>query len=409
MTSLHSVLKESWTLVEERQEQLARYVFARLFLTHPESRELFPVAMDTPQAQLLSAVTHTIQLYDDAEALDFYLRALGREHRKYRLGERHLRTLGLALLDGVRTFGADGWCVAYDAAWADAVRLVTNTIRASALAERDSPPSRDAEVVSHLRMGSELAVLTVAPASPVSYLPGQHLPVETAYQPRVWREFAVANAPRPDGTLDLHVHAVDGGLVSSALVRRVTVGDRLRLAAPSGTMTLDRRSTRDIVCVAAGAGLAPMKALIEELTRYNRTRWVHLFFAGRTREDLYDIAALRRLAARYPWLSLVPVVSADPGFAGEHGTAAQMVERYGPWPDHDCFVAGPAADVRDTVQALYRLDVPTDRIRYSPFETLAEPLPAPRQPVPEQRSAPALPDEPMDEPLDESLAEGAPV
>jgi NAD(P)H-flavin reductase/hemoglobin-like flavoprotein len=367
------VLQESWALVEERQDDLARYVFARLFLTHPEARALFPVAMDTPRIQLLTALAHTVRLAGDAPARDFYLRALGREHRKYQLTERHLRTLALALLDGVRSFGGEGWTSRYDEAWAEAVRQAGTTIRAGAAAEHGTPATRDAEVRSHLRIGADLAVLTVAPVGPLTFHAGQHLPVETPFQPRVWREFAVANAPRRDGTLDLHIRAEGGGLVSGALVRRVRVGDRIRLGAPSGGMTLDRRSTRDIVCVAAGTGLAPIKALIEELTRFNRTRWVHLFFAGRDRDDLYDLAALRRLAARHPWLSVVPVVADDPGFGSEHGTAAEVVARYGPWPDHDCFVAGPAGEVHGTVRALRGLGVPDERIRSTPFESSGEP------------------------------------
>jgi NAD(P)H-flavin reductase len=63
-----------------------------------------------------------------------------------------------------------------------------------------------------------------------------------------------------------------------------------------GTMTLDPLSTRDIVCIAGGTGVAPIKALIGELAAYNRSRWVHVFFGAKTRADLYDLPALQRLA-----------------------------------------------------------------------------------------------------------------
>src|SRR5207248_9282939 len=94
----------------------------------------------------------------------------------------------------------------------------------------------------------------------------------------------------------------------------------IRLAAPMGSLTLDRKSTRDIVCVAGGTGLAPIKALVEELTRYNRTRWVHLFFGAKHRDDLYDLGDLNRLAARYPWLSVVSADSEDPGLGVQQGS-----------------------------------------------------------------------------------------
>ena len=144
----------------------------------------------------------------------------------------------------------------------------------------------------------------------------------------------------------------------------------IRLAAPMGSMTLDRRSTRDIVCVAGGTGLAPIKALIEELTRYNRTRWVHVFFGARNRDDLYDLAELNRLAARYPWLSVVAGVQRRPDVrrrAGQHLRRRRPVRpverarllRLRLRPDGQ----GDAADAR-------RASGAADRIKYDTFGDL---------------------------------------
>jgi len=177
----------------------------------------------------------------------------------------------------------------------------------------------------------------------------------------------MANAPSKDGTIEFHVRALGAGWVSSALVRRLKVGDMIRLAAPMGSMTLDRKSTRDVVCVAGGTGLAPIKALVEELTRYNRTRWVHLFFGAKHRDDLYDLAELTALAARYPWLSLVSAVSEDPGFGGEQGNIADIVGKYGPWQEHDFFVSGSPGMVKSTLRRLAELQIPSVRIKYDSF------------------------------------------
>src|SRR5581483_5795899 len=159
------------------------------------------------------------------------------------------------------------------------------------------------------------------------------------HQPRVWRTYSVANAPRPNGTMDFHVRALGAGWLSGALVRRAKVGDLIRLAAPMGTMVLDRRSSRDIVFLAGGTGLAPIRALLEELTSFNRTRWVTLFFGARDRQDLYDLPYLQELTETYPWLSVIPLCSNDSGWGGEEGTVAEALQRFGPWNDHDFFVS----------------------------------------------------------------------
>jgi NAD(P)H-flavin reductase len=133
-------------------------------------------------------------------------------------------------------------------------------------------------------------------------------------------------------------------------------------------MTLDSASQRDIVCVAGGTGLAPVKALIDELSRYNRTRFVHLFRGVRTRDDLYDRANVDRLVERFPWLTLTRAVSDDDGFTDAiHGTVADVVAQHGPWPDHDFFVAGSPAMVKSTLRALTSIQVPSVRIKYDAF------------------------------------------
>jgi NAD(P)H-flavin reductase/hemoglobin-like flavoprotein len=367
MSNLSRLLKESWILVEEQQDKLASYFYARMFLSNPQLRDLFPVQMDVQRARLLGAIVTAIQTVDDPERFDDYLRALGRDHRKFHVQPEHYDVVGAALLDALRAFAGEDWSIEYDQAWRDAYAVIAKKMLIGAEEEVTTPPFWHAEVLFHERRSRDIAVFTCRPLQPLDFRAGQYLSVECRYQPRLWRVYSPANAPRKDGTIDFHVRALGAGWVSSALVWRVKPGDMIRVAAPMGQMTLDRRSTRDIVCVAGGTGLAPIKSLVEELTRYNRTRWVHVFFGARDREDLYDLPALNRLAARYPWLSVVPACSADYNFPGEQGNINEVVARYGPWQDHDFFVSGSPSMVRSTLRTLAEMQIPALRIRYDAF------------------------------------------
>jgi hemoglobin-like flavoprotein len=64
MTSLSTVLKESWGLVEDRQDRVAQYFYARLFLSDPQLRDLFPVQMDVQRGRLLGAIVSAVQNFD---------------------------------------------------------------------------------------------------------------------------------------------------------------------------------------------------------------------------------------------------------------------------------------------------------------------------------------------------------
>ncbi|WP_122981718.1 globin domain-containing protein [Actinoplanes teichomyceticus] len=367
MGDLARLLKESWSLVEEHQDKVAGYFYARMFLSHPDLRDLFPVHMDLQRTRLLNAIVTAVQTMEDPERFDDYLRALGRDHRKFHVVPEHYEVVGGALIEAMRAFAGEQWGVEYDQAWADAYAVIAARMLAGADADQN-PPYWYGEVLTHERRSPDIAVFTVLPLQPLEYRAGQYLSIEaTRYQPRLWRTYSPANAPRRDNTLEFHVRALGAGWVSSALVRKLRVGDMIKLAAPMGSMTLDRRSTRDAVFVAGGTGLAPVKSLLEELTRYNRTRWVHVFFGARTREDLYDLADLNRLAARYPWLSVVTACSDDPTFPGERGAIADVVARYGPWNEHDFFVSGSGGMVKATLKTLAELQVPSVRVKYDSF------------------------------------------
>jgi NAD(P)H-flavin reductase len=70
------------------------------------------------------------------------------------------------------------------------------------------------------------------------------------------------------------------------------------------------------------------------------------------------------MAGRHPCLSVVPACSEDPTYGGERGCINDVVERFGPWPEHDFYVSGSPSMVRATLGTVLGLGVPQQRIRY---------------------------------------------
>ncbi len=363
MGTLAVLLKESWSHVEGQSDQFANQFYARIFLTEPGLRELFPVDMSRQRSRMVDGLVAAMQVIDDPLRFGRLMANLGREHRRYHVRAEHYGIVSAALVDSMRQCCGRHWSVEYEQAWRDTYRMMASAMLAGAEQDSHRPPVWYAEVVAHERRGRDVAVFRCRPLKPYSYVAGQYLHLECHYHPREWRPYSIANAPRQDGTLDFHVRARDGW-VSAALVRRLRVGEVVRLGAPLGGMVLDLESPRDIVCVAGGTGLAPVKSLVEELTRRSHNRWVHVFIGARTREEFYDLPDLTRLAARYPWLSIIPACSDDPTYPGETGAISDVVERFGPWPDHEFFVSGAPGMVRTTLRTLSRMETPPSRVRY---------------------------------------------
>jgi NAD(P)H-flavin reductase len=156
--------------------------------------------------------------------------------------------------------------------------------------------------------------------------------------------------------------------VSRAIVAHSRIGDTWRIGPPMGRMHVDQESGRDLLMVTGGTGVAPIKALLEDLAARPSPPHTHVFVGGRTWEDLYDFASLRRLSYSNTWLDIVPVVEkGEAGSGAERGTLADVVTRYGAWADHDVMVCGSPAMIRATVSRMLVAGTPLDRIRYDPF------------------------------------------
>ena len=342
------------------------YFYSHLFLSHPETREMFPVSMAHQRDRLFAALGEVVARVDDLDALVPILQQLGRDHRKFGTLAAHYPAVGGSLLATLEHFD-DEWTPELAKSWSEAYDVVATVMIQAAEDATEQPPWWDADVLAHERRTIDVAVLQVRPRTRYDYLPGQSLSLETEIRPRLWRYYSPANAPRPDGLLELHVKARDGGPVSSALVRRVGVGDVLRLGPPMGDLTLDRDSDRDLLLVAGGLGLAPMKALIDQVARQGPARRVDLFVGFRTEDQVYDRADLRRLQQENPWLTVTLAVSEDKISSLEHGDVGDVVVRHGPWLSREVYVAGPAVMVEDTVSRLVRHGVPQRRISSEVF------------------------------------------
>lgn len=367
-----ALIRDSFALVADVPDKVVTHFYALLFTEYPGLRGLFPPMMDAQRDRLFQALVRVAGAADRPETLAGYLRELGRDHRKYGARPEHYDAVWRCLISALKRFAGPAWTSEMDLAWLAAYQLVAGTmIEAAEQDAHRAPAWWTARVVGHELRTRDIAVLTLEPDAPYDFRPGQYLSLETQRWPRVWRHYSIAGAPRRDNTLTLHVRAVPAGWVSNALVNHTRIGDVVRLGPPMGTMFCTTMSPRDVLCVAGGTGLAPIKAIIEDLALWNTNRQVRLFFGARRDEELYDLPALTALVERFPWLSLVTPVSHDPCAPGERGMLPDVVARHGDfhehWAGHDVYVSGSVPMVRATIARLQELNIPLANIRFDAY------------------------------------------
>lgn len=131
-------------------------------------------------------------------------------------------------------------------------------------------------------------VLRLPPKVALAYIPGQY--IDVIGPGGVRRSYSLANAPRADNQLELHIRAVHGGVMGEYWFQRARVNDLLRFNGPLGTFFLRSVGQLHLVFLATGTGIAPIKAMLESLTHIapeHAPKSVTLVWGGRTAEDLY--------------------------------------------------------------------------------------------------------------------------
>ncbi|WP_433532228.1 FAD-binding oxidoreductase [Micromonospora sp. CA-263727] len=242
------------------------------------------------------------------------LAVLARMYRRFGLQLYHDTCIAAAMVDTVRRFPDDRWGQAPAGAWERGCRRALRLADRAAGVVGEGPQVTVGEVEARESPSDGVAVLTVRPMQRLRYLPGQALPVGTPRRPGQWRWLSPANAPRPDGRVDFHVRAVTGGRVSPLLVQQVTAGEMLWLGPACDVgLSLAAAGDADLLLVAGGTGLAPLRALVEQVAVAPGGRRVTLVVGARTVLDLYDAVAVDRLANTHAdWLTVVLAFADDP-------------------------------------------------------------------------------------------------
>jgi len=371
-----AALKGSWANVAAFGDDVPLYFYSHLFLSHPEVRSMFPIQMSGQRDKLVAALGAVVSSVDELDKVIPLVEQLGRDHRRFAVVTEHYAAVGASLLATLKKFLGPLWTPDLADTWAQAYGLVAKVMVAAAERHEDIAPAYwEAEVVSVERRSVDVGVIEVAPRQEFPYRAGQSVAVEIPQRPRLWRYFSPANAPQPSRRVQFHIQPIAGGLVSTAAVRRLSRGDTVKLAAPVGEqLTLPTNGpVPDLLMVAGGTGLAPLRAVLEQIGRgWEATGSgprVQLFHGSRTAWNLYDDHYLTRLASK-PWFAYTPVVSEDPTYPGARGLVGTVAVEAGDWSDRTAMVCGSPGMVRHTVQELRAVGFPAASIRREQFDFL---------------------------------------
>ncbi len=183
------------------------------------------------------------------------------------------------------------------------------------------------------------------------------------------RAYSISSAPSDNEAIELVIRYVPNGMVTTYVFNHLKEGDKARLIGPFGEFFL-RDSERELVCIAGGSGLAPIRSIILDMIDRNITnRKATFFFGAVTQKDLYYLEELKELEKKHSWFKFVPALSNDKSdHPFENGLITDVVARhYEKLDNHEGYLCGSPGMIGACEKVLTGKGMPAELIFYDKF------------------------------------------
>ena len=199
--------------------------------------------------------------------------------------------------------------------------------------------------------------LTLREPGEIAFAPGQFVSFEIerpGFPVPATRPYSIASSPSSRHAIQLVLNHVPGGPGSEYLFG-LREGDMTTFRGPVGAFTL-RDSQRDLLFVATGTGIAPIRSMLWSLADASSPRGITLYWGLRSERDLYYQDELTRLGETMPHFSLVTTLSRpSEAWRGAVGWVSPLVEhQISGVSNLDVFLCGNAAMIHDVRDILRR-------------------------------------------------------
>jgi ring-1,2-phenylacetyl-CoA epoxidase subunit PaaE len=193
------------------------------------------------------------------------------------------------------------------------------------------------------------------------------------------------NAYAQNGTLEVGIRPVQGGVFSNWAATQLKVGDVLRVMPADGRFIVQRPRAIHRVGFAAGSGITPILSILASTLEEQAESKFTLVYGNRRMDSVMFNEALQDLKDRYPnRLTLIHVLSRQaqevPLLEGriDEAKVKEIVNSLLPAASMDeVFICGPEAMIEATEKALLEVGVPARNIRTERFTSpTLEALPA---------------------------------
>ncbi len=167
----------------------------------------------------------------------------------------------------------------------------------------------------------------------IDFKPGQYVQIiRDLPRENVIRAYSFSSSPKVKDEFTLDVQLVEGGLMSTYL-HSLELGSVINFCGAFGDMfvDLDKHNYNNILLIAGGVGLAPMRSIINYLKENSFKGNVVLFHGVRSKKYLYCENEYKKLQKEYENFKYYPVLSEpalEDGWIGKTGLVTEIFSEY---------------------------------------------------------------------------------
>ena len=148
--------------------------------------------------------------------------------------------------------------------------------------------------------------VVLIPESPLNFIAGQYLQIVMDENDK--RPFSIANAPRPDGTIELHIGAEPGNQYAGQVIEKMITGGVIEVEGGLGEAFIRQSDAHTTILLAGGTGFSYTLSILQQLLSKPLKAPVQLYWGTRTVADMYAFEELKILEQQHPLFTFVPVV-----------------------------------------------------------------------------------------------------
>ncbi|HLW22541.1 MAG TPA: FAD-binding oxidoreductase, partial [Sphaerochaetaceae bacterium] len=186
----------------------------------------------------------------------------------------------------------------------------------------------------------------------------------------VYRAYSMASVPSDTNHIELEIRLVPNGICTTYVHKHLKEGDTVMVNGPYGEFFL-RDTDRDIICIAGGSGMAPLKSILLDMAEHESPRTARYFFGARTGKDLFLLDEMKELEERMKDFKFIPALSEpqpEDNWTGETGLITDVVKRMAEnASEAEAYLCGSPGMIDACVKVLKELGMPEERIYFDKF------------------------------------------